>query len=90
MKRPPGGFRFERPGFEFYTAAMKRFLGGYEPVLAAEMCKKPRGGTSAIAAATRDAALTAGESWAGGTIYGMGPPDEPGKAMRLRKPSQLG
>ena len=31
-------YRWMEPGYRFYTDEMKRWLGGYEPVLAGQMC----------------------------------------------------
>lgn len=31
-------YRWQQPGFKFYTDEMRRWLGGYEPVLAQQMC----------------------------------------------------
>lgn len=31
-------YRWQQPGHQFYTDAMRRWLGGYEPVVADQMC----------------------------------------------------
>lgn len=89
LKRPAEGWPWERRGYQFYTDKMRAWLHGYEPTMAAEMCRK-RYGNSATSSTTRNAALLAGESWANGTIPGLGPQNDPGKAMRMLKNSKLG
>ncbi len=77
----------------FYTPAMRRWLGNYQPVVAAEMLKgyNPRE-RSAQVSEQRERAMAGGEEWARGTIPGMKAVDFPalGKTMRIRKSSGLG
>ena len=90
-KRPKEGWPWDRPGHQFYTDAMRKWLGGYEPILAAEMCRNGRGhNASAAASAARDKGLKFGEVWATGTLYGLGPETDTGKLMRMLKASKLG
>jgi len=75
----------------FYTAALKRWMGGYEPVLADMIL----GNYSTVerskqVSQRRDAAMAAGEDWAKGTIPGIGKAVDEGRRMRLLKNSQLG
>lgn len=90
-KKPKDGWPWDRAGYEFYTAAMRKWLGGYVPILAAEMCrKKGSGGNSRQSTETRNKAMFAGEAWATGTIPGLGAPADPGKSLRMLKNSKLG
>jgi hypothetical protein len=53
-KRPPGGWPHEQPGHDYDGPQLRAWLGGYEPVIAAEMCRnKGRGGSSQTSTNTR-------------------------------------
>jgi len=56
------------PKGPFYTAAMKRWLGGYEPVLAKQHAKV---NYSANATAARERDRAKGKPWAVGTVEGL-------------------
>lgn len=72
MKRTKSPRRWEQPGFRFYTPALQRWLGGYQPVLADELIsKRSTVEQSRTSSRNRDAAMKKGSDWAHGTIPGL-------------------
>jgi hypothetical protein len=62
-----------QPRDSFYTPAMRKWLSGYQPVLATEMMRGyvPVDRSKQVSQ-RRTEARAAGEEWATGTITGMG------------------
>jgi len=81
------------PEKSFYTPAMRKWLGGYEPVAAAQMMRgySPAERSAAVSA-RREEGLAAGEEWARGTIPSLTGDKfvQMGRTMKITKNSRLG
>lgn len=64
---------WDRPGFKFYTDAMRKFMGGYEPVIAGElMAKRSTADISRQSSESRMKQAATGTGWGTGTLEGLG------------------
>jgi hypothetical protein len=75
----------------FYTPAMQAWLGGYEPVLAAQIAADhlARATAKSAAANTKQRMEGTKKGWGSGTVHGLSSKPDPAKAGRIKKASKL-
>ena len=84
-KRPAPTIEIPAPG-EWYTPEMKAWLGGYEPVAAAEQIGKLSAYKKGlISRKAREAAAAANIGWGAGTIEGLGKNTKPHNSSPMQR-----